>query len=502
MRRYISVLFWGLFVSLLLALEGTGIAQNAQNQTNTFSPIVVGTKWLPYRIRIKQYDFPEGILPILQSYVVGQYDGKWLILEGRTNGLHNFTDDGFKNFPPDKQNLEVWVIDPSSTQSWYKSLKHYTSGLSQEQVDSLSLTNTQYYQDGCTLYIMGGYGYDNTQNKFMTYDKLTAIDVPGLMDWVMSESDDTAASHIRQIADPIFRVTGGDMFKMGNRTFLVFGQDFEGPYNPTANGTYTKQVRSFKIIDDGTFLGIEDTFQTQPVDAYRRRDLNIVPVIRPKCSFWGHHHGWQLEEGLVALSGVFTLTAGAWTVPVEISERGIPSMRNPNSPWTFKQGMNNYHSANVSLFSEQSKNMYVLLMGGITLNFYDRDNKEFVYFPSSNPDFLPWTSQVTTIKINPFGQYTQFLMDEEFPDIRLNDKRIYFGAEAEFIPAQGLETYENGVLKLDRILKHGKQVIGYVFGGIATDGFAVGIDDTTTNASNLIFEISIEPRYYWSFPFH
>ncbi len=503
MKSYVKVVFFALFLSSLLTMEGTGFAQNAQNQTNTFSPIIVGTRWLPYRIRIKEYNFHQGILPILQSYVVGQYDGKWLILEGRTNGLHNFTEDGFINFPPDKQNREVWVVDPSSMNGWSKSLDDATSGLSQAQIDSLSLTNTQDYQDGYTLYIAGGYGYDRTQEKFMTYDKLTAIDIPGLMDWVMSSNGtDTAASHIRQIEDPIFRVTGGDMFKMGDSTFLVFGQDFDGPYNPTANGTYTKQVRSFKIIDNGTFLGIEDTFQTPPVDAYRRRDLNVVPVIRPKYSFWGLHHGWQLEEGLVALSGVFTLTAGAWTVPVEINKWGIPSMRNPNSPWTFKQGMNNYHSAKVSLFSERNKNMYILLLGGITLNFYDRDKKEFVYFPSSNPDFLPWTSQVTTVMINPFGHYTQFLMDEEFPDLRLDGKRLYFGAESEFIPVQGLETYENGVLKLDKILKGGEKVIGYIFGGIATDGFAVGIDGTITNATNQIFEVTLERNHSWPFSFY
>lgn len=486
-----------LLVSLWIPLTCCiSAAQNAQNQTETFSPIDTNPHRLPYEIKVREYNFPQGQLPILQSYVVASFGGKWLILAGRTNGLHDFTSDGFKNFPPDKQNKEVWVIDPISMQSWSKSLEDPTAELSEAQVDSLSTTNTESYQDGFTLYIAGGYGYDRKQQQFITYDKLTAIDVPGLMGWVMSaDVNDTAAEHIRQIQDDICRVTGGDMFKMGDTTFLVFGQDFEGPYNPNSNGTYTKQIRSFKILDNGYGLAIFDKAKTRQMDAYRRRDLNVVPVIRPKFNYCAPRTQWLLEEGLTALSGVFTLTAGAWTVPVEISQEGIPSMANPDLPWTFKQGMNNYHSANLSLFSEQTGDMYVLLFGGITLQFYDREQQQFVYFPSSDPNFLPWTSQITTVWINPSGHYKQILMGEEFPALTLDGKRLYFGAEAEFIPLEGLGTYENGVLKLDKILRDKETVIGYIFGGIVTDGYAVGVDGTITNATNQIFEVAIQRRY-------
>ena len=496
MHRYEALLVL-LIVTLWIPFTcSISAGQDAQNQTETFSPINIDPQGLPYEIKVREYNFPQGQLPILQSYVVARYGGKWLIFAGRTNGLHNFTSDGFQNFPPDKQNKEVCVVDPFTMQSWRKSLEDPTAGLSVEQIDSLSTTNTEFYQDGFTLYIAGGYGFDRKQQQFITYDKLTAVDVPGLMGWVMSsKANDTAAAHIRQIQADICRVTGGDMFKMGDTTFLVFGQDFEGPYNPNSNGTYTKQVRSFKIVDNGVDLVIFDKAQTQPVDAYRRRDLNIVPVIRPRLNPCDPYNGWLLEEGLTALSGVFTVTAGAWTVPVEISKDGIPRMANPNLPWTFKQGMNNYHSANLSLFSERTGDMYVLLFGGITLQFYDQDQQQFVYFPSSNPYFLPWTSQITTVRINSCGHYDQILMDEEFPALALDGKRLYFGAEAEFIPLEGLGTYENGVLKLDKILKEKETVIGYIFGGIVTNGYAVGIDGTITNATNQIFEVAIQQRY-------
>ena len=87
------------------------------------------------------------------------------------------------------------------------------------------------------------------------------------------------------------------MYQMNGRTHLVFGQNFQGGY-PGGTGTYTKQVRSFDIIDDGINLSIANYSATTPEDPYRRRDLNVFPTL--------HREGSNLVEGLEALSGVFT----------------------------------------------------------------------------------------------------------------------------------------------------------------------------------------------------
>jgi hypothetical protein len=61
----------------------------AQNQTPTVSPILSGSD-LPFRVSIERADFS---LPVgLQSYVSAIYQGKWLLLAGRTNGMHDFND--------------------------------------------------------------------------------------------------------------------------------------------------------------------------------------------------------------------------------------------------------------------------------------------------------------------------------------------------------------------------------------------------------------------------
>jgi hypothetical protein len=71
----------------------------------------------------------------------------------------------------------------------------------------------------------GGYKVDTASGNFTNKDALTAIDVPALMQWVVNSSPgDTAARRIRQIHNPIFRVTGGAMkLGAGGVTMLIFG---------------------------------------------------------------------------------------------------------------------------------------------------------------------------------------------------------------------------------------------------------------------------------------
>ena len=135
-----------------------------------------------------------------------------------------------------------------------------------------------------------------------------------------------AKDHIRQIASPSFRVTGGAMYEMDGRTHLVFGQDFSGNYNPNKNGTYTNQVRSFDIVDDGTTLSIANPTSTTPDPNYRRRDLNVFPVIRPAG-------GGTLDEGLLVLSGVFT-PPPVWRVDRAGGNRRQPATPTMDDPHT------------------------------------------------------------------------------------------------------------------------------------------------------------------------
>ena len=307
------------WLRLLIAATAVGWTSwaTAQNQTATLSPIL-SSNAVPFSIQIEPAGFslPSG----LQSFVTGTSSGKWLLLAGRINGLHGF-DNTSSNFPPNTQNTTVFVVDPTSQTVTTRSLTNQESGLTQAQIDLLSVTAAQSYQSRNTLYISGGYGIDTATTNFTTKAALTAIDVPGLIHWVASPTNgETAAQYIRQIFDPMFQITGGVMMEASRRhALLVFGQDFEGAVGPSSNGTYSEQIRRFRIIDRGTRLSAvaQKTQPKSPDPNYRRASLNVVPIIE------------RGRQRFVAFSGAFTLTDGIWTIPVEIGRNGTSRMANP-----------------------------------------------------------------------------------------------------------------------------------------------------------------------------
>lgn len=450
----------------------------AANQTETVSPIASNDP-IPFDISIELADFtlPNG----LHSYAQAIYNGKWLILAGRTNGLHGFNDDT-NNFPPSAQNLLVYVIDPLHGTVSTKSLLDPSAHLSAKVVDALSATSTQSFQSGNTLYVVGGYGIDSESGDFSTKSTLTAIDIPGLIHWVVKPgNNETAKKHIRQISHPLLQVTGGYLTRVDAHSpfLLIFGQNFIGYYFDGGNGDYTNQVRRFRIIDDGSKLAVAFLKSEEPKPFYRRRDLNICPIIQ-------RHHG-HLESSYIALSGVFTLSGGAWTVPVFIAADGKSSMPNPDDPATFKQGMNNYFSATVELYSKNDDLMYIILPGGIT----------YLTSPTGPADSeLPFTNLVTTLKIDHQRNIQQCLMDGTYPTIPSTFSNpgnpLLFGAGASFFPADHMPLFSNGVFSLDE-LQNGPTVIGYIVGGIAST-----LPNTTTQAdsgaSPYVFRVILSPK--------
>jgi hypothetical protein len=461
-------------IGVAILLTGAGAA-SAQNQTPDVSPILPEDS-LPFRITVERADFtlPSGV----QSYVAGTFGRSWLILAGRINGLHGFNSDN-DNFPPNEQNTTVFVVDPVQKTVATRSLTGPGSGLTQSQVDLLAVTGAQSYQLGNTLYMTGGYGVDTATGDFSTKDALTAIDVAALMQWVVNPPPgDTAARHIRQIRDPIFQVTGGQLkLGAGGVTMLVFGQNFVGN-NVFADGTYTEQVRRFRILDDGVALSAVplSSLPVLPDPSYRRHDLNLVPLIRD-----GHDAGWA------ALSGVFTPGTGVWTIPVDIATDGTPSMADPANPATFKQGMNGYASAHFGVYSPSTRQMYTTLLGGISFGYF----ADGAFVTDAQ---LPFINQITTIRHGSDGVLSQYIMGSEYPVIVSTGSnpgnQLLFGAGAHFFAAGGLPAYANGVLDLDQLGGSQPHLIGYIVGGIMST-LPNTNTRTDTAASPYVFKVML-----------
>lgn len=470
------------YIFLFISISMISSVLKSANQTNSISPVILDPN-LPFSLNIELEPFT---LPVgLQNASIGLFNNMWLFIGGRLNGLHGFGPNN--NFPPNQQNTNVYVFDLTTKTTKSRSLSDPQSGLTQTQIDILSATSPQYYQKNNTLYITGGYGIDTSTGNFNTKPFLTAINISGLIHWVTNPSaGETASQYIRQISNPIFQVTGGAMNQIGNNpTLLIFGQNFEGEYDPSSNGKYTLAVRKFNIIDNGNSLSVEILPESQQDASFRRRDLNVVS------------RAIKLNDtnilSYIALSGVFTTTGGIWTVPVEITANGNPSMADPNLETTFKQGMNNYRSATIKFFSPTDNSTYIVVFGGLTFEYLENGALK-------TDSEIPFTNQVVVIKVDQNNNYTQYLLNTQFPYItsQLSNpgNQLLFGTVSDFIPVVDPcfnlpnLNFPNNIINLDFI--RSPITLGYIVGGIQS---TLPNTNTTsdTAASPYIFKVTLTP---------
>ena len=98
-------------------------------------------------------------LPGVHSFAAAQYDNKWLIIGGRTDGRHRRQP--WASFWEQDNNKPIFVIHPVERQVWPADL----SGLPLSIYEQLQSANMSFEQKGETLYIIGGYGYAASANK-------------------------------------------------------------------------------------------------------------------------------------------------------------------------------------------------------------------------------------------------------------------------------------------------------------------------------------------------
>jgi hypothetical protein len=386
-------------------------------------------------------------LPGIQSYAFGQYDGKWLIAGGRTDGLHRRQP--FAAFDVPGENSNLWVVDPVNQQFWSAPL----TGLPTAMQEQLSSTNMEFYQQDSFLYCIGGYGYSNIAADHVTYNNLTAINVPLVIDAIVNGN--SFAAYFRQITDAQFAVTGGRLEKIYNTWFLVGGQNFTGEYNPMGMPTFTQvysnQIRKFILSDDGTTITISHLPVITDTANLHRRDYNVIPQILPNG-----------QEGLTAFSGVFQTAADIpYLNCVNIDSSGY-AVNN-----SFAQYYNHYHCANFPLYSASANEMHNVFFGGIA-QYYDSSG---VLTQDNN---VPFVKTIARVSRDGNGTMTEYKLPVDMISL--------LGAGAEFIRINGLPDYPNHVLKLDSIITD-TTLVGYIYGGISSSAANIFFANTGTQSS-------------------
>lgn len=402
----------------------------------------------PFTISLEEATYSDW--PGLQSYVAGTWDGKWILLAGRTGGLHAFLPPN--PFMPMEANKEVHVLDPLTGDHWSSSVTILPEDLSNQ----MQSTNPQAFQRGNTLYVIGGYGHDETAMEMRTFPALTAIDLDILGNAVINGTDITPA--FRTIQDTIFEVTGGEIGMLGDTLYLFGGHSFTGVYSkpagPQFTQVYTNRLTKFRIVDDGTDLSIADLEFITDTTAFHRRDLNFEPLMLP-----GEEHA------LIALSGVFQYEADwPWHEPVVVTSGGYYVDE------ALYQKMNNYTCPVMSIYDADSEKSYLTLFGGFSEYWFDADDS--ILKQDLN---IPFVHDISTVIRNTDGTMTQYIQPISLDGL--------LGSNAEFLINPEIPQYDDRIIKLTEI--DGDVLAGYIFGGIDAE-----IPNFTPSiASNRLFKV-------------
>jgi hypothetical protein len=374
--------------------------------------------------------YPIDGLPGVQSYAQGEYNGDWVIVGGRTDGLHRRQP--WATFDEAGNNRDILVINPRSRQFWHASLDPLPLHLQ----DQLSSTNMEFHQEGPTLYVMGGYGHSRTIGSKLTYAMLTAIDLPELVAAIKANGDITP--YFRSLTDTGFAVTGGHLKKIGDIWYIIGGQNFEGNYNPMGGPsftqTYTDAIRRFQLVDDGSTLSVTHLSPWVDAAALHRRDYNVVNQIFPDG-----------KAGFTAFAGPFRPDADLPFIDV-VNATPDGYAVDPD----FAQYYNHYHCATLPLYDAEANEMHSLFFGGIA-QYYESEGMLV------QDNDVPFVKTIARVTRTAEGRMTEYKLPLEMPG--------YLGASAEFILDPDVPRDEYGIVRMDQLHAE-RTLLGYIFGGI------------------------------------
>lgn len=397
--------------------------------------------------------------PKLQSFAWAEWDGKWILLAGRTSGYHG-VGAAEADFPRAASNDRIWVIDPgadATARTYSFPVAQLPARLATVRDQWLS-SNPLFFQDKATLYLAGGYGA-NSDGKWVTYPIISSVDLPSLVRGVIAGRD-TFSKTISWTTSPLVQSAGGELLKLDDGMFYLAGghvftgtyRDFEGgneQSTATASQIYLGEIRKLKVAQQAGGRLSVSLVQRYADPQFARRDMNAGFVILTD----GH------SLGAAVYGGVFTRDQLNFPRPIYWDTTTAPHED------TFAQRMSAYTCAKMQIFDPDSKSMYTSFFEGISRWTWDNQKREFTQAPlvgdKANPvyfDGLPWIDQISTLvrRGQESGEFVQ--------EAKLGG---YVGANAAFIPAPGLKRIREDAEVYDVAALRGKRtLIGYIYGGI------------------------------------
>ncbi len=397
--------------------------------------------------------------PAVHSGAFGEYNGKWFFIGGRKNGIHGFQPPFA--FPTSGVNSNIYIVDPATDQSW--SADAFT--LPDSIREPITSSNMEFYLNDTMLYMVGGYGWKDAIENFVTWPTLTAINMKGLMQAVISGTP--IESYFRQYTDTTLAICGAHLQKMDSTYYLVFGHRFDGYYDRSDTTgffrqEYSHEIRKFQIADDGSTLGIYNYRAVRDTANFRRRDYNLVP-------FYDAFRG----EGLLAYSGVFRKEANLpYFTPIEIFKDTF-YIRND-----FNQNLSQYHSAVCNLYDSTSFLQHTLFFGGMSMYYMDTLTNTTV-----TDSLVPFVQTISDVARDIDTKYHEIDAGIHMPAL--------LGTNAYFFNELNIPITRKHFIHLNKLPHH--QRLGYIVGGIESPELNIsGTDPSLSFASARVFEVYLD----------
>lgn len=401
----------------------------------------------------------SGNLPALRDPIVGKNGGKWLILSGSTGNFHDFDGNNF--------NTSLYVYNPSTAQTY--SMLISATNLPVAVKNQLASSDPQFLQDGDTLYIIGGFYNPPNTTTFTTINTITAINVPGMMNAIINNNTNLAPFVAVNTTIPQFKVTGGQIGKIGNDFYLVYGQDCEGSYCAISQ-VYTNSIYQFTTDPTLSAINIVNTVTHADGDGsgWRRRDYTLAPFTLGNM------------QTLFAMGGPFTPGSDAlvWTNGISIA-----GDLQSNDRFINQQG-NQYLSPHLSMYSASKSMTYVATFSGLSNLYWATWG--LVYDNST-----PYGNVLDLISSNASGRVEEYVNLQPLCSGRPLASCLYMGLSAEFIPTGNFYD-DRYILQLDSLPQTTPTLVGYIYGGLLSPEQDI-FGTNSSYATNKVYAVYVVP---------
>jgi hypothetical protein len=400
----------------------------------------------------------------LQSFVHAEYQNDVVIFGGRLDGLHRRQPFAAFDIAGHNTSIQLWN---TATQDV---ISMPTTSFPDSIAEQIHCTNANFTQQGDYLLVAGGYGYSAIAGDHITFPRLLVFHLPTLIQ-AMQTNTAMYPACVAVYNDERFAVTGGKLVAMDQLFYLVGGHRFDGRYNPMGpdhgpgfTQVYTNAIRRFQWNSND---GITWLTEWNDPNLLHRRDFNVLASIVP---------GTQ-NQNISVYSGVFQV---ANDIPflnaVNITPQGFSEIPN------FAQYYNHYHCGSFGLFQPTSQTMSHYFFGGIA-QYYDSLG---VLIQDNN---VPFVKSIAKVVQDANGNWTEHLLPIQLPD--------YLGAGSEFIPAPGLNIFENGVIQhMPEWDSQDSILLGYLYGGIRSSAKNIFWDNegNLSIAAPTVFQVFFHPQ--------